>query len=378
VPPQASYQFERETLGRVGEKYWGLISDRLDVLNERGWTYFRDSIGTGALVPVGAPLYWGDGYWAVAVGGQQGKFADLKGVDVLSAELWDAGWWVHRIQLAGPTDQLTERQREAVEGILGRRILMPRPKVYVESPAPHHIDWDGTWFLAGPCDELVVRVTAPSELAVREATRGISGTSFVQERMKIVRPPAGRFDILASGDVALTVEISEAAFLRATGIEVAFNNMVVDLLSLQTMLDESPNLPTTTLFKFRVPRGDIQDQITIDQRKAAFVEGELCAAILAERGCVIDAGPFGWVDTRRAAVNPHIEIIDELLDLRPLADWLAAVPLAATNGLHERLHGVRWAKCPQWIRILEARAWPKQVAPQVRLLLHELKCRGLA
>lgn len=380
VVPEEAYQFEEAALGHVGHDYWSLVSDRIEVLDREGWTFFRDSIGVGRRLPRGAPLSWGEGYWGIARRSRERELLDLPGVDLASVELWESGWWVHRFQLTERNDGLDDARRAAVSNVFGRRIILPRPRVYLVFPAPHHISSDGSWFVAGPCDRLVLRRTSPSNLDVR-SDNGANVRFSVQQpgdQIIIDRPPSGRLAVFLDNGISLTVNIGEAAVLAAPGIEIEFANQTVDLLQLQEATDRITGLPSSTRFTFRFPRPEIRELIRFDGQSTDAGEELLVKTILSGGGCLVDAGPFGWFDGRRLPAQRSARRPHDIGAIRPVAMWLLSIASPVAQVDCERLSGVDWNRCPSWLRMLEKRNWPKSVAPQVRNFLNELKSRGLA
>jgi hypothetical protein len=374
------YTLEKESPGNIDNSYWNLVSGPIEVLDRTNWTIFRDSIGVGARLPNRAPLAFGEGYWAIAVGNREEQLSKAATIEVLSVEHWESDWWVHRFSLGTSEEGHYEEARDAVLECFGRTVVAPRPQAYIVSPAPHHVSPDGSWFLATPIDQLVIRSTSRARPEIRAVPAHKVAFSVDQhfENITIDRPPKGRFDLTIEGEVVLTFEIGEAAVMTPQGIRVDFDKQSVDLLELQTAIAATSKLSTSTPFTFDLPHPDVAAIIRVDGLPIPPTDQASKRNLLAGGGCVFDAGPYGCVDTRARALPQAPSNSADVSNLRPLASWLLATATPTNQACAEDLRGIKWNRCPTWIRDLQSKSWPINLAPQVRLLRKLLQDKGLA
>jgi len=254
VGPASSYQFEREVPGNIDGAYWSLVCEPIEVLNHSDWTIFRDGIGIGSRLDEGFPLAWGESYWGIAIGNREEQLLQMTGVEVLSIERWESDWWVHRFLIKNCEQALDADVSLAIFACFGRRLVQPRPRAYVVTPAPHHIALNGTWFIAGPCDRVEIRITSRIAVELHAADGQLAYSLDASNgNIAIENPPTGRFAVTFANDTLLTVEIGEAAVVTAPGIRVEYQDQNVDLLQLQDALSNTANLGKDTLFTFRLP-----------------------------------------------------------------------------------------------------------------------------
>lgn len=378
VGPADTYEFRKETPGNVSADYWALVSGPIEALHPAELTFFRDSIQIGAKLPPGAPLIWGEGYWVITKENCAERLSLVRGIDVLAVDNWEAGWWVHRFQVQEYSKENEDDIRASVRQHLNRVMAPPRPRAFVISPSPHHISIDGSWFLPLPIKELVIRTTSQSSPTVtRSDGRNITTSLDENNDLVIKYPQKGKFSVLCGDSVLLTVEIGDAAFMAAPGLQVDFNAKSVDLLELQTAIASSKALENTA-FRFKLPHDEVRSLILVGGKPWAASGDNLMVRLLSAGGMIFDVGPYGWIDTRdRPSVEKHFETSD-LEALRPISRWLLSSALPAGEREGETLSDVLWDKCPSWLQLLKSRFWTPRMAAQVRSLHNQLKSKGLA
>lgn len=380
VPPSLAYRFEKDAIGDVDQRYWSKVCEPIPVLNADGWTFFRDGIRESALMPNSAPLSWGESYWAVAPKNREPELSDLPGIQLSSVEHWIDSWWVHRFELDDCDGTLSEAAQNAVARLFGRHISARRKRVYLTSPAPHHITDSGDWFIASPCPHLSLLREANAKVSAQSENGEILEVEVIdEERLLILTPSSGAFKVMVDEEHVLTVVIGATVVFSPPGISVRFNDHVCDLIELPLTLESESSLSADTQFKFLLPRQEVASCIRTDSFLIDGADEAFSWPILAGDGVLIDAGGFGWVDTRRSREQLDQPLNEPRLEeIRNSALWLFSVGSPLEEGGLERLVGVDWSKCPSWLQQLRYRAWSPEYAPQVRRLRRVLERQGVA
>jgi hypothetical protein len=381
VGPAERYQFEIGESGNVDQNYFSIVGQPVEVLTENAWTFFRDSLPIGTRMEETAPLAWGDAYFGIASSNFADELDRLSGLKLHVAEYWEDGWWVHRFELDDTNDTLSGAERRVVESALQRRIVDRRSRAYLTHPAPHHILSDGTWYIAAPCEKLQFRLTFPSDVQAH-ATNGTTLKIHREadgDTLTIGHPPSGPIELRVDGQPSLKVEIGNSSPFFAPGVRIVVGQQSIDLIELSASFDLRSALYSLESFELDLPYPELADRLQI-AGGSLVNEGNTFQVRKPSPGeLFIDGGPFGWCDTRRAQAAPSIEAAKNTFDdLRPLVGWLQSVAQRDGLGGTERLSGIDWLHCPEWLTRLQSRTWPSTFAPQVRHLQKCLAKKGVA